>query len=195
MKKFLITVLVALAMLAMFVGTVSAAPMASGVATLVSVEYLSSGPVFTFSVNGEFSKADLKGSLHIENGNDLDLYCTQIDASTVKCFPSKEVGGKKVTIFWGGETFWATVPAAPPSNYCYSIWDWKDFTNNEWANLGTHCQNNPANEHDRVTYTVPDPSGSYDESVQFYKEDVSGYCPSPVPYDGPAYYHPYCPGF
>ena len=70
----------------MLIGTAAAVPQGAGTATLVSVQYVpGKGPVFTFSVSGKFSKANLKGSLHVKGGADYDLYCTQVDKSTVKC--------------------------------------------------------------------------------------------------------------
>jgi hypothetical protein len=78
--------------------------------------------------------------------------------------------------------------------YCYSIWDWWDFTNYEWTDFGPHCQDEPAAAGNLITYLVPDPNGSFESSpVEFYEDDVSGYCFDPVPYYGPAYYFPGCP--
>ena len=68
MKKHLFTILAVLSMLAIQVGTAAA----SGSITLVSVEHGYQGPVFTFSVDGKFSKAELKGTLHI--GNDANCF-------------------------------------------------------------------------------------------------------------------------
>ena len=193
MKKYLLTVLVVFSMLVMLVGTAAAAPLAAGTATLVGVEYVpGKGPVFTFSVSGKFSKADLKGSLQVEGGASFNLHCTKVDDSTVKCTASKKVAGENVVLSWGGGTFWAHVPGAP--EFCYSIWDWWDFTGNEWTDFGPNCQPMRANAGDTITYTVPDPSGSFEsDPVEFFDEDVSGNCDPPVPYNGPAYYFPGCP--
>ena len=77
------------------IGTVSAAPLASGTATLVGVDYIpGKSPVFTFSVNGHFSNSELNGSLHVEGGRDFALHCLQIDANTVKCTAPKKAAGK-----------------------------------------------------------------------------------------------------
>jgi len=68
MKRHLFTILILLSMLVMPI-EVAAAPMASGTATLVSVEYVpGKGPVFIFTVSGKFSRSNLKGSLHVEGG-------------------------------------------------------------------------------------------------------------------------------
>src|SRR5262245_11669622 len=74
MKNYILIILVVIAMLGMQVGTAAAA---SSSITLISVEHGYQGPVFTFRVSGEFSKAELKGFLHVENGADYDLYCKQ----------------------------------------------------------------------------------------------------------------------
>ena len=60
MKKYLLTILVLLSMLIIQVGTVAAAPMASGTVMLVSVDHGLKGPIFTFTVSGHFSKKQLK---------------------------------------------------------------------------------------------------------------------------------------
>jgi hypothetical protein len=192
MKRYLITVLTLLTMLAVqSVGIVAA----SGVITLVGVSWSESGPIFTFRVSGKFSKAKLKGSVHVENGGDYGLHCTQVDEGTVKCHTSKKVSGANVSVTWGGSTFWTYVPASPDPapEYCYSVWDWWEFTNYEWTDFGPYCQDAPANEGDIILYTVPDPNGSFESIALFIEEDVSDYCPSPVPYYGPAYYFPVCP--
>lgn len=201
MKKYLITILVLLAMLVIQVGSVAAA----GTATLVSVEYGYKGPIFTFSVSGKFSRAELKGSLHVENGADYSLHCTQVDETTVKCTTSDKVAGVNVVVTWGGSTFWAYVPKAPPppapvlvsdsisdpdtipTEYCYSIWDYWFFTNWEWVDFGPHCQDTSASEGDVILYTVPDPDGSFEAPVVFLNEG-----PECATY-GPAYYWPWCP--
>jgi len=193
MKRHLFTILSLLSMLVMPI-EVAAAPMASGTATLVSVEYVpGKGPVFIFTVSGKFSRSNLKGSLHVEGGANYGLYCTQVDEVTIKCNTSQKVSGVNVSFSWGGFTFWTYVPEAPVPQNCYSIWDWWDFTNNEWTDFGPYCQDTPANEWDFIAYDVPHPEGSFESWVIFFEEDVSEYCPSPVPYDGPAYYFPLCP--
>jgi ABC-type glycerol-3-phosphate transport system substrate-binding protein len=64
MKKHLIAVVLVLSMLAAFAGTAAAAPSAVGSVNLVEVQFVwRKGPVFTFSVSGDVSKSDLKGSL------------------------------------------------------------------------------------------------------------------------------------
>ncbi len=194
MKKVLLTTLFLLAMLVSLIGTVAAAPLSSGTITLLSVEYVpGKGPVFTFHVSGQFSKSDLKGFVHVEGGEDFEVTCTQVDDETVKCGTSKAAAGKNVSITWGGSTFWASVPVATEPaapEYCYSIWDWWDFTDYEWTDFGPHCQETPAQAFDELTYS---PDGIEEGWVVFFDEDVSDYCLYPVPYNGPAYYFPWCP--
>ena len=196
MKKQLIVIVIVLAMLAAFTGTAIAAPLASGSATLVSVVFVpGKGPVFTFEVGGEFSKSDLEGLVHVNGGGEFALYCTQLDADTVTCTTSKKAAGQNVTLSWGGAMFSASVPVAKDRapSYCYSIWDWWDFTNNEWTDFGPYCQDTPAQAGDWITYTVPDPNGSFESEVEFWDTDVSTFCDPAVPYNGPAYYYPGCP--
>lgn len=191
MKKYLLTTLVVLAMLAMFAGPAAAA----GNVTLVSVAYVpGKGPVFTFEVSGDYSKADLIGALQVNGGGNFKLYCQQLDKDTVTCTVSKKAAGHDVTVSFGGQMFWTKVPGAKTKiQYCYSIWDWWDFTNSEWTDFGPYCQDEPAQAGDWITYTVPDPNGSFESEVEFWDTDVSTFCDPPVPYNGPAYYYPYCP--
>ena len=191
MKKYVITILVVLSMSLMLVGTAAAAPKAAGTATLVSVQYVpGKGPVFTFSVSGKFSRADLKGSLHVEGGADYNLHCTQVDESTVKCSASGKISGVNVSLTWGGSKYWVFVPEAP-APFCYSIWDWWEFTDYEWTDFGPHCQETPAHQGDIITYTVPDPDGSFEFPSLFLEENIfEGYCDA---WAGPAYYYPGCP--
>lgn len=199
MKKQLIVIIIVLAMLAAFTGTAAAAPLASGSATLVSVVFVpGKGPVFTFEVSGEFSKSDLEGFVQVDGGGQFGLYCTQVDAHTVTCTTSKKAAGQNVTLSWGGAIFWASVPVAkdPAPPYCYSIWDWWEFTNNEWTDFGPYCQDTPAQAGDDITYTVVnpnDPNQTYEGWAIFFEDDVSSECEETVPYYGPAYYYPFCP--
>jgi hypothetical protein len=185
-------------MLVSLVGTAAAAPLSSGTITLVSVEYVpQKGPIFTFHVTGHFSKADLKGFVHVEGGEDFTVSCTPVDDETVKCGTSKAAAGKNVSITWGGSTFWATVPVAP--EFCYGVWDFWTFEEfqNGWRNFGPHCQDSPAKEGDELWYTVP--AGSYpwwDESFEapvWFINDPRLCEYVPVPDHGEAYYFaPWC---
>lgn len=191
MKKYLITILVLLSMLIVQVGTVVAAPMASGTIALVSVQYVpGKGPVFTFSVTGKFSRAELKGSLHAEGGADYGLHCTQVDKSTVKCSTSAKVSGVNAVLSWGGSTFWTFVPEAP-AQFCYSVYDWNTpspFV--EWVNYGTHCQETPAHYGDTITWYNPgwDDTFHYEFLPESPDSDVCSFN-----HPDEAYYYPNCP--
>ena len=190
MKKSLIALVIVLSMLVAFVGTVSAAPLASGTATLVSVDYIpGKGPVFTFAVNGEFSKSELKGYLHIEGDGDFELHCSQVDSNMVKCTVSKKATGKNVVLSWGGSTFWTAVPVAP--EFCYSVYDWNVsdtsiYTN--WVNYGSNCQERPAKYGDLIEWYNPGWGDTFTYeylpgSPGCFAEDVAG----------DSYYYPSCP--
>ncbi len=196
MKKLIVVMIVVLSMLVMFVGTVSAAPFTSGTATLISVDYIpGKGPVFTFQVSGHFSNADLKGALHVEGGADFDLYCTQVDSSTVKCTVSKNAAGKRVSLSWGGSTFWTSVPNAPAES-CYNVYDWNytgdpfgPFTN--WVNYGTVCQERPAKYGDSINWYNPVWGHNYD--YDYLPQSPNDPSCTTAPVSGDAYYYPYCP--
>ena len=185
MKKYLVTILVLLSMLIIQIGTVAAAPMASGTITLVSVQYVpGKGPVFTFSVTGKFSRAELKGSLHAEGGADYGLHCTQVDESTVKCSTSAKVSGVNVAFSWGGSTFWAYVPEAPV--FCYDIYDWNYPAEDSWQLYGTNCQETPANYGDFIIWDNPD----YGDSPYIF---LPGSPNCSFHHPDEAYYYPGCP--
>jgi hypothetical protein len=185
-KKYLITILVLLSMLVVQVGVVAAAPLAAGTATLVSVQYVpGKGPVFTFNVTGEFSRSELKGTLHVEGGAHYALHCTQVDDTTVKCSTSAQVSGVNVSFTWGGSTFWTNVPEAPV--FCYGIYDWNYPVEDAWQLYGTHCQDTRADYGDFFFWDNPDYGSS---PYVFLPESLV--CPFYQPGDG--YYFPGCPG-
>jgi hypothetical protein len=188
MKKHLFTILAVLSMLAIQVGTAAAV---SATITLVSVEHGYQGPVFTFSVDGRFSKAELKGTLHVENGADYGLHCKQVDETTVKCTTSDKVSGVNVVVTWGGSTFWTSVPEAPPA-YCYEVYDWnlpEPFV--QWVNYGAYCQNSPANYGDIIWWYNPGWEATY--PYMFLPESPDAEWCASYPHPGDAYYFPFCP--
>jgi hypothetical protein len=184
MKKYAISILLVLSMALMLVGTAAAAPQAAGSAKLVSVQYVpGKGPVFTFKVKGKFSKSELNGSLHVEGGSNYSLSCTQVDENTVKCSTSAKVAGVKVSLTWGGSTFWATVPEAPI--FCYGIYDWTS-TRDAWMLYGSHCQETHAEYGDSFTWDNP----QWGESPYIF---LPGSLVCPFYQPGDAYYYPGCP--
>jgi len=182
MKKYLVTILVLFSMLLTQVGIAAAAPSADGTATLVSVEHGLKGPVFTFSVSGKFSKTELKGFLQVQGGDDYSLYCTQVDESTVKCTTSDKVSGVNVVLSWGGGTFWAFVPEAPPAAYCYNVYDYDRTIT--WKIYGTYCQDYRAEYGDTIPWYNPDWDDYFD--AVFLPEHI---CAGIVE---DAYYYPFC---
>ncbi len=171
MKKYLFTILVLWLMLVILVETAAAAPTASGVVTLVGVEHGYKGPIFTFSTSGKFSKAELKGSVHVQGGVDYGLYCTQVDETIVKCTTSKEVSGVNVSLSWGGSTFWTFVPNAPPQ-FCYDMIDWTPAMD-DWQLYGQNCQRTPANYGDSFVWDNP-----YWVHLHIYSYRRAQYAPS-----------------
>ncbi|MGB8984471.1 MAG: hypothetical protein WCC12_21575 [Anaerolineales bacterium] len=187
MKKNISIPLITLSLLVALV-SVAAVPMA-GMATLVSVVYVAGkGPVFTFTVSGKFSKAQLKGTLHVQGGADYSLHCTQVDKTTVKCQAPRKVAGVNVVVYLGGFKFWTYVPAARSLGYCYGIYDWSEYPQEggpqvDWVRYGTHCQSSPAEYGDTIQWNNPQ-FGSSD--YEFLPESPSG--PSCVPHSGDGYY-------
>jgi hypothetical protein len=189
MKKQLIAVVLVLSMLSAFAGTAAAAPLAVGVVNLVEVDFVwGKGPVFTFSVSGDVSKSDLKGSLHVEGGGDYVIHCVKVDAETVKCTGPQKVANVNAVVTWGGSTFWTYVPG-PRTNFCYDVYDWNypgPYTT--WVNFGSYCQEEPANYGDMIIWYNPGWDDTFlyifePESLPCFDEDVIG----------DAYYYPGCP--
>ena len=187
MNKSLISILIVFCLLAMFVGTVNAAPMASATATLKDVVYVTNkGAVFTFEVSGTLPNGFHVGSLHVNGGGDYTIHCNQIDAETVKCTAPKNVSDANVVIHWIGLTFWTYVPT---SRFCYSVYDWNTpspYTS--WVNYGQHCQENQASNGDSIYWYNPGWGASF--TYRF----APGSPACPWEHIGNAYYYPNCPG-
>ena len=189
MTKYISALLLVLLLLVM-PAPAAAAPVASDrTARLISAVYVpNKGPVFTFRVNGKFSKAQLKGRLHVVRGANHNLHCTQVDKTTVKCRVSQKVSGVDVVLSWGGFTFWTYAPEAPPDpKYCYRIYDWEDNPPTVWVVYGTQCQNDPAEYGDVLHWNNPKWGPS---SYEFMPHSPSSsYCND---VSGNAYYYPVC---
>ncbi len=187
MKKHLSVIVLVLAMLTMFTGVASAAPLASGNASLVNVTFVQGkGLVFTFQVSDHYSKAELDGKLHAVGGGDFDLSCQQVDENTVTCVVSKFTENSDVVVSWGGFTFWTHTPR---TSICYGIWDWAPAnpTPNSWVLYGSHCQEHEASAGDSFMWNNPvwgpSPYEFGPQSPNCFANNVSG--------DG--YYYQSCP--
>lgn len=193
MKKKLFVVCLALSMLAMFTGTVFAAPSAGSALTLVSATAGMNGTVFIFKVSGEFSGGRLKGSARVEGGEDYGLDCRQLDDETVRCTASRNAQGN-VTVTFGGSTFWTYVaPFTRPTSFCYNVFDW-DLTLTHWQHIGDYCQDSPASYGDVIEdYYNVYWEWSFDYEFSPYSPDPSVGCGiSLTPQSGDAYYYGGC---
>ena len=158
MKKVLFTSLVLLSLLALVTGTVSAAPQASGVISLVEVRNDSGGNViFVFNVSGDFAKPKMNGTVDVQ-GEDAryGLHCSSVSEGTVHCTTSRKTGGRNVVVYLEGFVFWAYVPVSTPSiptQYCYSVYDIVIDSGQEtanWEETSIHCQDTPASVGDEL---------------------------------------------
>lgn len=193
MKKKLFVICLVFAMLAMFTGTVFAAPSAGSALTLVSATAGMNGTVFIFKVSGEFSGGRLKGSAHVEGGEDYGLDCRQLDDETVRCTTSRNAQGN-VTVTFGGSTFWTYVAAfTRPTSYCYTVFDW-DITFTYWQNIGANCQDSPATYGDVIEdYYNVYWDEDYDYEFMPNSPDTLVSCGiSLTPQSGDAYYYGDC---
>ena len=130
MRKIIFTVF---ALLVMLISNTSLAQAGSAI-ELISVTNNGGGPTFTFRVNGDFSKDDLKGSGQISGGDDFVLNCKveEDDPTLVICHAPQKAGGKSVSITFGGATFWTDVPEqriVSSRQYCYQGWANQYFNN------------------------------------------------------------------
>ncbi len=202
MIKNLLAFFVALSLLIMSSGVVSAAPSADSAPTLISAEAGTTGTVFLFHVSGKFAKSQLNGSVHVVNGEDYDLYCSQVDAETVRCTTSRRTLGNVVVTF-NGFLFWtfvrprasvspvsSTAPSEPPSEpteYCYGVYDWAYPDSDAWVGIGTNCESAPASYGDTINIESPDWGGFWD--YEFMPSSPA--CSFTRP--GDAYYYNGCP--
>lgn len=172
--------------------TMAAAPKAGGTATLIGAGYVEGkGVVFTFHVEGKFSKSDLKGRVHVDGGGDYDLDCVKADGETVRCTAQRAVAGHNVVVTWGGAVFWTFVPEVPyDPEYCYAIYDWNlDVPATDWVNAGTYCQDNPAAYGDLIVWF--NPAWGAEFIYEFLPESPNqDWCP--YNQTGDAFYFPIC---
>jgi len=202
MKPHLSQLILVLSLLVALVG-VAAAPMASGTARLIGVEYIpNKGPVFTFEVSGKFPRSALKGVVNVQGGGTYPLHCVQVEDTIVKCSTSQKVSAVNVTLTWGGFVFWTSVPGVPMpeepewpeeldagtngavGQYCYDIYDYDlDYV---WKSYGSRCQAAPAQYNDIITYYNADWEGKYPAIFMPQGPSCSGVVKD-------AYYGPACP--
>lgn len=159
MKNRFSVVLIVLSLLVALVG-VAAAPKAPGAVTLIGAGYVEGkGVVFTFHITGKVSKSDMKGGVTVDGGGNYGLDCVKVDSETVKCTAPKGVAGHDVTVTWGGSTFWTHVAGIPDPKFCYSVYDYDRY--DVWQDYGPHCQDEPAQYVDMITYYNPDWDDEY----------------------------------
>ncbi len=184
MKKVLFTVLVLLSLLVLVTGTVSAAPPADGVITLVEVRNDRYGDViFVFNVSGEFSNSRLNGSVNVQGVDaNYGLHCSEVSDGVIHCTTSKKTGGRNVVVNLAGFVFWTFVPQvsgpAPsgPTQYCYNVYDVpfsEEFPGYPMPldAFTTHCQDAPADYGDTLlNFYNPDWDGSF--NYQFMPESL-----------------------
>jgi len=112
MKKYVPTLFVILAVMAMLTTTVFAAPAASKSVSVLSVNYNQAGVVIILETSG-LTKADLKGATVKANSNwSKDIYCQFIDNTTkVRCtLPGSYAGKGGFLISIGGTNAWGKLP-------------------------------------------------------------------------------------
>lgn len=210
MKKIIWTILLVI----LFVTVNTGAAWAGSAIELISVTNNGGGPSFTFRVSGEFSPSQLKGSGHINGGDDFEMDCVQKDETTVVCHAPAKAGGQGTSVTFGGSTFWTNVPeqriasGGGSTQYCYGVWANKlavdvkitsyysngnpesidytpPWTNYGWQDYGPHCQDEPGVPLSAYDYFILDTSNGK-TFVAFWN---SAFCGSD---HGPAYYSIYC---
>lgn len=190
MRKVLFVSMVLFSLLALVTGTVSAAPQASGMISLVEVRNDANGNViFVFNVSGDFAKPKMNGSVHVQ-GEDANygLHCSSVSEGMVHCTTSRKTGGRNVVVYLQGFVFWAFVPVVSSpvasTQYCYGIYDLIVDPSSEsasWQETGTHCQDTQGVVGDELEIGVI--------SYQFLSESPSCWV-SPIHNEG---YYSQCP--
>jgi hypothetical protein len=191
MRKILSTSFVLLALLALATGTVSAAPRADGMITLLEVRNdATGGVIFVFSVSGEFVKNKMNGTVDIQGDDSrYGLHCSLASEDTIQCTTTRKAGGHNVVVYLNGFVFWAFVPAVSgpvSTQYCYNVYDTYFDSQNEvgyWAAFTVHCQDAPANFGDIENIYNPD----YSDFSDYEFAPSSPSCYDPVVED--AYYY------
>ncbi len=173
----LIVILTLLAMLLAFPTTRVAAKSDQASITLISAQYIpGKGVVYKFQVKGDFNSFD--GVVTID-GKTVKLSCAMNEFGDLVCMGDKslkEYMGHFVTATVNGFTSGGVIRDTA-SQYCYSIWDYWGFTENQWAFMGTHCQDNPAAPGDYIQYTVPDPNGTFPGDAWFFDSGIDACAP------------------
>jgi hypothetical protein len=159
------SILLVLSIVAMLVG-IAAAPLADATAiALIEVRNdPHGGVIFVFDVNGRFTKPELKGRVEVQGEDaNYDMGCSQVDTTTVQCTVSRKTGGKNVVIFFGGSVFWAYVPVAAPTQFCYNAYDLPyPPEGGALVAFTAYCQDTTANYGDVITLYNPDWDFTYD---------------------------------
>lgn len=187
MKKLQFKSMVFVSLLAML-ASIAAAPMSGAVITLIEVRNDGGGNViFVFRVSGGVSNSDLhNGWVQAQGGDGYGLHCNQVDEETIQCTTSRKAGGQNVIVTFGGSTFWAFVPEARggtrgPTQYCYGLFEIEEMEEESyyWVEIGTHCQDEPAQYDDTWEYYI------------FLPDSEETECPADNSVNEDAYYH-YC---
>jgi|GEM_PF-3227955 len=196
MKKMLLlamTFAVTVALLSAAI-TPAAAAGAEKSITLIGGDYIiGKGVVFTFYVNGDFGNQDFNGNVTI-NGETFKLVeCHYKANGNLAC--TAEQGLSKYI----GQTASATVNGFTSSgkirgfNYCYPVYDWDQAY--IWGQIGTSCQETPANEGDTIIFTSPDWVGVDDDfggfTGNYYYNFYTPFGIQCFP-QGPGYYYHEC---
>lgn len=188
MKRFIATIMILVALLALTPGVA----FAGSALELVEVRNDDGGPTFVFHVTGEFSRSDLEnGFVRVEGGDTYPLYCQQVDETTVLCHTTLKVSGMNVVIGFGGSVFWHKVPdhrSSSESVYCYNVYDEPiEGQPDAWIFQGQNCQESQASQGDSIYFYSP----YWDSSYTYYFEEsgLEWYFGDPSTNPGTGYYY------
>ncbi len=180
MKKTFFAVFVLLGML---VATTGAAFAGSAI-ELKTVRNDSAGPTFIFRVSGTFTSDELNTFVKVQGGDNVPLYCRQIEADTAICHAAKTIGGKNVIVYFGGAKFWTKVPE---QSVCYNVYDWPapSSLSSDWKKIARHCQDGQAEIEEQISVYNPD----YDSVYNFDYFPAGLDCSLPTNNQGKGYYY------
>ncbi|MBS4062102.1 MAG: hypothetical protein KG029_17025 [Bacteroidetes bacterium] len=181
--KFFISVFILAAFLFASAGPAFAAGERS--ITLISAGVVpGKGVVFTFQVKGDFDS--FGGTVRV-GGQDFYLACNFRDDGVLSCTMNQGGGkyaGQMAQVSLNGYAFSAVIR---PGTYCYSVYDYEFGNPSVWEFIGTHCQDNSAENGGIIEFYN---DYGYDDWYDYMYMD-----PSILPCVdfGAGFYYPSCP--
>jgi hypothetical protein len=197
-KKLWFTSVAVIILLAIAVTPVAAQDKPRNITFLQVRNFYGKGLVFRFSYTGKFKNYELQNAFVYWNGHEYTLDCNFGNEIVISCVAQaglRNQVGQRVTGTIAGFEFTTIIPIPRglTTQYCYSVWDYWDFTDWQWADMTTYwneplCQDNPANVGDLLYYEMVYGVYIYGDLTVF-STDGTDVC---APNNGAGYYYNNC---